>query len=175
MLVRHAEKPGSGPAQGVDIDGNPDPHSLTVRGWTRAGALVELFAPAHGPTRPGLARPTAVFAAGGQTGKGRRPRETINPLAARLNIPVDTAYTEGQEPALARHVAARPGPTLISWEHGGIPALLAAFPHLQPTPPTSWPDDRFDLIWTLTPTTTGWTFTQLPQLLLDGDSAQPAT
>ena len=37
--IRHAEKPLSASPAGID-DGAPDPHSLTVRGWQRAGPLV---------------------------------------------------------------------------------------------------------------------------------------
>lgn len=174
MIIRHAEKPaGSRPPLGIDADGNPDPHSLTVGGWTRAGALVELFAPGTGTTRPGLARPTAVYAAGGTGGEGQRPRETVTPLAARLGLPVTTTYAKGGEAALAAEVAGRRGATLISWQHEEIPALVTAIGPITPTPPPKWPDDRFDLVWVLTPAGTGWTFTQTPQLLLAGDSADP--
>src|SRR5437764_2263699 len=88
MIIRHAEKPaGSHAPLGIDADGNPDPHSLTVGGWTRAGSLVALIAHGTGTTRQGLARPTVVYAAGGTGGEGQRPRETVTPLAARLGLP----------------------------------------------------------------------------------------
>lgn len=174
MITRHAEKPAtSGPPQGIDVNGNPDPHSLTVRGWTRAGALVQLFAPGLGVSRVGLARPTAVYAAGGISGEGERPRETVTPLAARLGLAVNTRYSKGDEVALAKECANRGGPTLICWQHGEIPAILAAFGQVTPAPPTSWPDNRFDMVWVLTPKSGGWSFTQVPHLLLDGDSADP--
>lgn len=174
MIVRHAEKPaGSGAPQGIDVDGNPDPHSLTVRGWTRAGALVELFAPGAGTIRPGLARPAAVYAAGGAGGEGQRPRETVTPLAARLGVTVTTTFAKGQEAALAAQVARLSGATLISWQHEEIPALAAAFGTISPAPPASWPDNRFDIVWVLTPWGNGWSFTQVLQLLLAGDSADP--
>ena len=172
MIIRHAEKP-AGSTQGVDVNGNPDPHSLTVRGWTRAGALVQLFAPGAGAVRPGLARPTAVYAAGGSGGEGQRPRETVTPLAARLGPEVNTGYSKGAEVALAKECAGLAGPTLISWQHEEIPAIVAAFGQVTPAPPTSWPDERFDLVWVLAPKSGGWSFTQVPQLLLDGDSDQP--
>ncbi len=176
MIIRHAEKPpGSGAPQGIDADGTPDPHSLTVRGWTRAGALVELFAPGSGGIRPGLARPSAIYAAGGTGGEGQRPRETVTPLAARLGVTVTTTYAKGGEPALAAELAHRPGATLVSWQHEEIPALLAAFGAVSPAPPATWPDNRFDLVWVLTSAAHGWSFTQVPQLLLDGDSADTIT
>src|SRR6187551_3128683 len=50
MLTRHAEKPlhPAGSPYGVNPQGQQDPHSLTVNGWIRAGALVALFAPSRG-------------------------------------------------------------------------------------------------------------------------------
>ncbi|SFW86373.1 hypothetical protein [Amycolatopsis australiensis] len=174
MIIRHAEKPaGSGTPQGIDVDGNADPHSLTVAGWTRAGALVELFAPGAGSVRAGLGRPTAIYAAGGTGGEGRRPRETVSPLAARLGLPVTTTFAKGGETALAAEAARRSGVTLISWQHEEIPALTEAFGTVNPAPPHKWPDNRFDIVWILAPAGAGWSFTQVPQLLLAGDSADP--
>jgi hypothetical protein len=174
MIIRHGEKPVTDAAPGIDSAGNPDAHSLTARGWTRARALVELFAPATGAPRPGLARPAAIYAAGGSGGEGLRTRETVAALAARLGIPVDTQFSKGDETELAREVAGRATPTLICWQHGEIPAIAAALPNLTPSPPASWPDDRYDLVWTLSPTEAGWSFHQVPELLLDGDSKQEA-
>ncbi|MGW4528816.1 hypothetical protein [Amycolatopsis sp. NPDC004378] len=174
MIIRHGEKPaGSGAPQGIDVDGNTDLHSLTVAGWTRAGALVELFAPGAGSLRAGLARPTAIYAAGGTGGEGQRPRETVGPLAARLGVPVTTTFAKGGEAALAAEVACRSGVTLICWQHEEIPALTTAVGTVGPAPPQSWPDNRFDVVWVLAPTGAGWSFTQVPQLLLAGDSVDP--
>jgi hypothetical protein len=173
MIIRHGERPAaSGLPPGIDDNGNPDTHALTERGWTRARALVALFAPATGPTRAGLARPTAIYASGGTGGIGLRTRETVTPLAARLGIPVNTQFTKGDESALAQDVARRIEPALICWQHGELPAIPTALANVIPTPPTSWPDDRYDLVWTLTPAATGWSFHQIPELLLDGDSNQ---
>ena len=126
--------------------------------------------PAGGPPQAGLARPVAIYAAGAtDDGNGQRTRETVAPLAARLGVRVDTTYGRGQEDALAEHVAAQPGPVLICWQHGGLPDLVAAFPGVTPQPPSQWPDDRFDLVWTLTRTAGGWRFTQVPEQVLPGD------
>jgi hypothetical protein len=172
MIIRHAEKPsGSGAPHGIDADGKHDSHSLTVRGWMRAGALVQLFAPSVGTIRPGLARPSAIYASDSSGTEGQRPRETVTPLAARLGLPVSTQYARGSEPELAKACVSRPGPTLICWQHGEIPAILAEFGRIRPAAPKKWPGNRFDLVWILTPSRDGWTFTQVPQLVLDGDSS----
>jgi hypothetical protein len=61
---------------------------------------------------------------------------------------------------------------LVAWEHKLIPALVERLPD-PPSIPGDWPDDRFDVVWLFDRTDTGWSFSQLPQLLLSGDSANP--
>lgn len=173
MIIRHAEKP-DGSEPGVDADGNQDDGSLTATGWDRAHRLVDLFDPARGAPRPGLARPATLYAAGANDdGEGARTRETVAPLAAALGLPVNTAFGKGEEERLVEHVRTHPGPTLICWSHSGIPTLAQAFPKVTPEPPAEWPDDRFDLVWTLTKTSDGWRFTQTPELVLPGDDDHP--
>lgn len=169
MIIRHGEKP-VGPIPGIDPSGRPDPGSLTLTGWDRARRLIKVFAPPTTTPRPGLARPKAIYAAGAnESGEGARTRETVAPLAQRLGITVNTTYGKGEEDALATDVASQPGPTLICWQHGEIPALARAFPLVTPYPPSTWPDDRFDVIWTLTATEYGWRFAQFPELALPDD------
>jgi hypothetical protein len=171
MIIRHAEKP-DGSSVGVDSRGNRDDASLTEVGWNRAHRLVNLFAPAQGSPRPGLDRPRAIYAArANKNGEGTRTRETVQPLADELGITVNTSFGKGDERALAEQIMAQPGPTLVSWQHGEIPAVVAAFPSVTPPPPSTWPDNRFDVIWTLTRTADGWHFTQLPELVLPQDQA----
>ncbi len=89
MVIRHGEKP-DGTDPGVDAQGKPDDSSLTATGWERAKRLVDLFDPLPGPPRPGLATPTAIYAAGANDdGEGLRPRETVMPLVARLGLTMD--------------------------------------------------------------------------------------
>jgi hypothetical protein len=140
---------------------------LTDIGWDRAHRLVDLFDPAQGSPRAGLARPKVIYAAGANgNGEGMRTRETVTPLADKLGIPVNTNFGKGDEKARVEHVIAEPGPTLISWQHGEIPIIAEAFPSVAPTPPSQWPNDRFDVIWTLTKTADGWHFAQIPELAL---------
>jgi hypothetical protein len=151
-----------------------DDGSLTPRGWDRARRLADVFDPAQGPPRPGLARPATIYtAAANDEGRGQRTRETVAPLAERLRITTDTTFGKGDEAGLVEHVIAHPGPALISWQHGEIPAIAKAFPSVTPTPPSEWPDDRFDVVWTFTRTGDGWHFAQVPELALPGDRADP--
>jgi hypothetical protein len=172
MVIRHGEKP-DGDTRGVDARGNEDDSSLTEVGWTRAHRLADLFDPAPGaPLRPGLTRPQAVYAAGANDdGEGARTRETVAPLADRLGVTVDTGFGKGDEKALAEHVEAQQGSTLISWQHSGIPVIAEAFTSVTPSPPSEWPEDRFDVIWTFTRTADGWRFAQIPELVLPQDEA----
>jgi hypothetical protein len=175
MLIRHGEKPeGRDSGPGLDVDGNEDDSSMTATGWARAHELVDLFDPAPGAAvRAGLARPKAIYAARPtDEGRGMRTRETVGPLAERLGIPVTTRFGKGEEEELAEQVIAEPGPTLISWQHSGIPVIAEAFPGVTPTPPEEWPDDTYDVVWTFTKTADGWHFAQLPELVLPQDDAE---
>jgi hypothetical protein len=114
--------------------------------------------------------PRAIYAAGANSdGEGLRTRQTVAPLAQRLGLPVNTDFGKGDEQKLVERVTAEPGPTLICWQHGEIPAIAKAFKSVTPTPPEAWPDSRFDVIWTLTRTPDGWWFNQLPEYVLPGD------
>jgi broad specificity phosphatase PhoE len=169
MIIRHAEKP-DGTAPGLDADGNEDDSSLTAVGWKRAHALVGLFDPPEGDPRAGLARPDAIYAAGvTDDGEGQRTRETVAPLAETLGVPVNTEYGKGEEEKLVKDILKQPGTTLISWQHGEIPAIADEFPKVSPAPPEEWPSDRFDVVWTFTRTADGWHFTQTPELVLPQD------
>jgi len=169
MVIRHAEKPDDA-HPGVDAQGNTDDSSLTETGWQRANRLADLFDPASGSPRPGLATPKTIYAAGANDdGEGLRPRQTAMPLATRLGLTLNTCYGAGDEKKLVQQVITQPGPTLISWQHSGIPDIAREFLSVTPKPPSDWPDDRFDIIWTFTKTADGWRFTQIPELVLPAD------
>jgi broad specificity phosphatase PhoE len=169
MLIRHAEKP-NGDA-GLMPDGTQNSQALTALGWTRANALVGLFAPANGAApRPPLARPMSLFASGSAS---LRPRQTIAPLAAALNLPVMT-LPKGREAELVAAVKATEGPALISWQHEAIPEIATLTRGGADGTPPVWPGHRFDLVWVFDLNADGtWSFVQAPQLLLAGDSAKP--
>ena len=175
MIIRHGEKPvhGAGALQGVLPDGKPDAQSLTVYGWVRAGALIELFAPSWGEPPAGLRRPDSIYAASFHGGHSKRALETVFPLAARLGIQVVHRFGHGDEKRLAKQIRTRPGVTLVSWHHDGIAKIVKRLGDVTPTPPAAWPEDRYDMVWVFTRAAGGWRFTQVPQLLVPGDLPYP--
>ena len=54
----------------------------------------------------------------------------------------------------------------MAWHHESIPKIVRALGSVA-TP--EWPDDRFDIVWTLTRVGSAWQFAQVAQLLLAGD------
>ena len=171
MLIRHAEKPDDKDG-GVDQKGNPDKHDLIVRGWVRAGALVQFFANPRDPNTP-IKKPATIFATepSSQTAS-KRPLHTVTPLAKFLGIAINSAITEGSEQELVNTAVASTGVVLIAWHHEAIPAIANLILQNQ-SAPQKWPGDRFDLVWIFTRAAANapWSFSQTPQLLLFGDSA----
>ena len=171
MLIRHAEKPDDEDG-GVDQKGKPDKHDLIVRGWQRAGALVQFFANPRDPNGP-IKRPASIFATepSSQTAS-KRPLDTVTPLAEFLSIDIDSDITEGAEQDLVDQAVASTGVVLIAWHHEAIPKIATLILQNQ-TAPQKWPGDRFDLVWIFTRAAANapWSFSQAPQLLLFGDSA----
>lgn len=178
QIIRHAEKPAdTPPPQGVDVNGNADPESLIPQGWQRAGGLATLFAPSRGPVAPGLATPQTIFAAGvGKHSHSERPEETITPLADKLGLTIDSSFLKGDETSMVNAALAQTGIVLICWQHEDIPGIANQIVGNSTTVPQTWPGDRFDIVWVFTPNGSGgFTFSQVPQLLLAGDSADPIT
>ena len=170
MLIRHAEKPNGDGGPGLMPDGTQNPEALTATGWTRANALVGLFAPNGAAQRQPLERPASLFASGSQS---LRPKQTLAPLAASLGLPV-TTFLKGQEAQLTAAVKAAEGPALISWQHESIPEIATLILGRADGVPPVWPGHRFDLVWVFDLQGDGtWSFAQTPQLLLPGDSARP--
>ena len=196
MIIRHAEKPPEPPAPpppfGVTPDGRQDDHSLTVRGWQRAGALVNVFAPSR--TMPSsIKTPQFIYAvkvdiddenlhdaAGKKIGtKGKRAQQTVAPLAEKLRSTATLNFTfdKGDEAAMITSVMASPGVVLICWVHENIPRIASQIPVNTDTPvPQSWPNDaegygRFDVVWLFEYENTAGTyrFSHIPQILLAGD------
>jgi len=175
MIIRHAEKHQHG-SYGLCVseDGHACRHELTVRGWERAAALINLFAPAGtGAAGSVIHTPRSIFASDATAqSPSLRAMHTAGPLAAALGIQVNHDYAEGDEAALAAAVHASPLPTLIVWHHLGIPKLARKIAGGEIECPAQWPEDRFDLVWILernNARASTWAFSQIAQRLLPGD------
>ena len=175
MIIRHAEKPSKdGSIVGISDKGNPDPEELTVRGWQRAGALVRFFAPASNQfSHPALAKPDVIFASRvAPHSKSFRAQHTVSVLAAFLGIDLNLSHAKGEEDALVTDALSQSGTVLIAWEHEAIPGIVGGLVRANRSIPQNWPDDRFDIVWIVNPSSAS-DFTQVPQMLLPGDSPKP--
>lgn len=161
MIMRHGE---SHDAPGVDAPNTPDKHSLDVRGWQRAGALVRFFRPLGGTSDM---TPDSIFASkiaeGSET---KRPQQTVAPLAALLGLPVRADHPKSAAAALMAEVVREEGTVLIAWEHSVIPDLVAALPGSPASVPGEWPSERYDLVWIFDRRADGWRFSQARQDVL---------
>jgi broad specificity phosphatase PhoE len=179
MLIRHAEKqPDSGPPPyGVDAEGNQDEHSLSPRGWQRAGALVPFFRDAWARR---IATPDAVYASkvsatvvmvdGHDVSESLRPQQTVMPLVDAIAPPkgLQTPFAVGEEAQLIETIRAdEDGVVLVAWEHGHIPVIAQAF---SAEAPDSWSRTCFDDVWVLKRSKQGsYAFKKVRQALLCGD------
>lgn len=198
MIIRHAEKPtpsaiGSDGKEtprvaGVLESGMEDPHSLTVQGWQRAGALVNFFL---NPSDQRLTCPKYLFAAGGRVATastqaaadssedaGHRPVRTLMPLWRKLklenaNILFDHQFAVGSEDDLCAAVIKCDGPVLVSWEHKKIISVANLLLKNRTGAPQEWPSHRFDMAWVFDLVGGKYQFVQVPQNLLAGDSPEP--
>jgi broad specificity phosphatase PhoE len=178
MLIRHGEKQIVPPPLSVNVDGIHDKHSLSIRGWQRAGALVPFF---RKPWATGIATPTVLFGSrvtagdgvhveGEDVTKSLRPQQTLTPLAEALGVTLNTDWSVGEEPQLVAAIKNATGIVLVAWEHKHIPLIARA---LSSDAPDHWPHgDRFDLVWVLD-TIVGsglYSFREIHQNLLAGDT-----
>jgi len=153
LLIRHGEKTGD----------KTDPN-LNPRGYARAAALPDLFAGRFDT-------PQFLFATL-RSAHSNREVETIEPLARRLHLEIDSRFADEEFAALAKELLAKPVYSgknlLICWHHGRIPEFAAALGVSHP--PSPWPDEQFDRVWKIEYSGAGVQFTDLPQHLLEGDS-----
>jgi hypothetical protein len=97
---------------------------------------------------------------------------------ARLGLTIQSEYAVDADPAtIASSVLAMDtAVVLVCWEHQHLVNIAAAVAAAAPMAnqgdvPTSWPDDRFDVIWRfdLNLQSGEWTFRSIDQQLLAGD------
>jgi hypothetical protein len=131
MIIRHAEKPESGPG-------------LTPDGEARARAYVgyfEQFA-VNGQSMT----PNTLYASADST-SSMRPRLTITPLSQALGLPIDDRFADKQTKDLADALRAQAhgNHVLICWHHGEIPKLIRDLggDSAALIPGDKWPSDVF--------------------------------
>lgn len=178
MVLRHAEKPAKDLEPfGVTLEGKRDSESLTARGWQRAGALANLFAPTNGQFQhASLAKPRLIYASKPLKRKGsRRPIETMTPLAEKLAIRINKNFPRSKVESMLEEVFLCKGAVLICWQREYIPQIAAHIMGNKTRVPQVWPEDRFDLVWVFDRDRSSdrFTFKQVPQRLLMGDWTTP--
>jgi hypothetical protein len=178
MLIRHAEKPAKDSAPyGVTAEGERSKESLEVRGWQRAGALASLLAPTNSHFQhASLAKPQFLFASKPLRRKGsKRPLETLMPLAQKLAIRVNSNFQRSDFESMLDEALSCKGVVLICWQREYIPEIASYILGDKKTAPSDWPEDCFDVIWVfdLVPSSSKYTFKQVPQKLLGGDLTTP--
>ncbi|KAJ5677656.1 uncharacterized protein N7477_003289 [Penicillium maclennaniae] len=131
-LIRHGEKPA-----------DPDDHGLTPDGWRRAECLRHVFGADSEYNIGHIMAPTVKW-----NGDHRRPYETVAPLAHDLGIDIDDHCTRKDPQCVVDTIRSYDGPgnLLISWRHSNLHIIqeLLGFEHH-----VEYPEDRFDLIWTI--------------------------
>ena len=178
MVMRHAEKPATDfTPYGVTLQGERDKESLAVRGWQRAGALANLFAPANGHFEdPSLAEPQFLYASKPLKRRGsKRSTQTITPLAEKLAIRINSKFPRFEVTEMLEEVFLCNGVALICWQREYIPQIADQILGDKTVAPEDWPEDRFDMIWVFDrdPSSATYSFKQVPQRLLMGDLATP--
>jgi len=131
-LIRHGEKPPVG-------------DTLSEQGVTRSEALPQVFG-SGSQYNIGYIMAEHPKKGGGD----QRPLDTITPLAKSLNLDVDTSCKRDDVQDVANVVKsyAGSGNILICWEHHHLYDIATALG--VPNAP-QYPDDRFDIIWTVPP------------------------
>jgi hypothetical protein len=139
ILFRHAEKPAD----------ESNVHLSDAGRW-RARMIADWLTRSPSITNAGL--PAVLFAARPtRRGHGQRTHETLEPLAARLQLPIHTPNGSEDYALLAQHILNSPecrGKTVvICWTHEFLPQLAAAF-GVKPTPP-AWKGTVYNRAWVI--------------------------
>jgi hypothetical protein len=177
MLIRHAERPAKiGSPYGTTAEGNRDVNSLSTAGWQRAGALIGLFVSNKGPLKDSrLAIPGSLFATDvGHGSESKREQQTITALASKLGIDIGAKYLKHDHEEIVKEILASDGVVLVCWDHKGMSAIANGILGNTTTAPQKWKRKRFDLVWVFDwdSSTQSYSFTQVPQELLPGDTSK---
>jgi phosphohistidine phosphatase SixA len=136
LLMRHAEK-----------SADPmDPH-LSSDGYARAAKLAEYV-----PDTLGV--PQFLFATS-ISKHSVRPIETIEPLSAKIGVPIDSTYADQDYGALASELlsdqrfADAGSLIVVCWHHGNIPSMARALRANAGSYPDPWDAQVFNQILVL--------------------------
>lgn len=159
ILLRHAEKP--------DDDSNPH---LSSRGERRAVALVDFLTTNRALTN--AATPAFLIATRPSHDRtSRRPIETLEPLADRLHLRVETPYRANDWKALAAMLLDDPRydgkNVVICWVHDSISELGQALGAGDGA--SRWDGDVYDRVWLIRFDADGSHLKVVKQELLPGD------
>ncbi|NBV24087.1 MAG: hypothetical protein EBS05_19475 [Proteobacteria bacterium] len=140
IVIRHGEKPD-----------DPEELHLSKEGVARSKKLVAFFTKDKHAIKHGL--PTVLIASHPtQRGHGQRPRETLEPLAAKLKLEIETPF-ESRDYAKLAYVLTTDARyqgkvVVICWVHEHLPALAAAL-GVMPEP-SKWKDSDYDTAYVIT-------------------------
>ena len=179
FIIRHGEKPSADddePPYGFDVDGHLDRHSLTARGWQRAGALAQLF---RRLLPAGLPTPDRLMCPGYDRPHTPRTPQPLGRLCGRPGVASAARHDSDRVGRVVEDVLGRANlATLLCWDHDNIPDLADRILDGHPGGRMSWKDDCFDVLWAFTSGRDGaagtgagatYRFEELPQALLPGD------
>jgi hypothetical protein len=165
ICLRHGEKPSTPPddhGPGLDEHGRQQPHSLTIRGWQRAGGLCATQLCGQ------VSRQVPIFVPSYDSHtKDHRPYQTVMPLAKRWGSDPHPVGAVTDMTALHDAVMAASPAAVVCWEHANLAQFVSDLVKKQVT----WPGGRFDVLWVLRPAPGMgvWQFQQIDQRLLPGD------
>lgn len=149
VILRHAEKTG--------LSGDRD---LSSEGRERADALRSL--------PQALGTLDAIFAAT-SVPKSARPVQTVEPLARKLALPIDTRWNTHDVSDLAMTILADRSldrkQIVICWRHDALQALAQA---LGARDAPAWPNTLYDRVWLLTRTADAVDLLSLRQIIENG-------
>ncbi|KAE9648230.1 flagellar basal body-associated protein FliL [Pseudomonas sp. PB106] len=132
LIVRHAEKPDVG-------------RELNAQGQQRAAAYAGYFDPLK--LGDETLTPQRLIATA-DSAQSVRPRQTLTPLAQRLQLPIEQPFANNDVDKLVNQLreSNQAKTVLIAWHHGHINKLIGAFggngPALIGQP--KWPVDVYD-------------------------------
>jgi phosphohistidine phosphatase SixA len=132
ILLRHAEKTGMADDRGLSLLGKYRAQSLAV-------ALPQYFGP------------ISRIIAARSTVRSERPVQTVEPLAAAFDLPVDTRWNTNDYAKLAHELANehyRDSQVLICWRHKTMQQLARSLGAIDAPP---WPESVYERILVLTP------------------------